>query len=104
MPKNSNPLERERHVLTQTPYALWCSVCVKGRGRDDPHRAGRPHAEPELVQFDYTFANSSEETDQLAPILVGIMCSTGYAYAAVAKAKGVFSWPFSPMTVKQAGR
>jgi hypothetical protein len=42
------------------------------------------------VQFDYTFAKSSEETDRLVPILVGIMCSTGYAYAAVAKAKGVF--------------
>ena len=54
------------------------------------HRAGRPHAGPELVQFEYTFTKSSEETDQLAPILVGIMCSTGYAYAAVANAKGVF--------------
>ena len=39
------------------------------------------------MQFDYTFTKSS---DQLAPILVGIMCSTGYVYAAVASAKGVF--------------
>ena len=45
MPKNPNPLEWERHALTHIHYAPWCSVCVKGRGRDDPHRAGRPHAD-----------------------------------------------------------
>ena len=38
------------------------------------------------MKIDHT--KSSEETDQLAPIVVGIIC--GYAYAAVAKAKGIF--------------
>eukprot|EP00972_Heterocapsa_arctica_P074616 11012104-Heterocapsa_arctica.AAC.1 len=42
----------------------------------------------EVTQCDYTFFKTSEEDDQLCPILIGIMVSTGYAYGGAALGKG----------------
>ena len=30
--------EREEHEVTHTPYRSWCPYCVRGRGRNTPHR------------------------------------------------------------------
>ena len=40
----NEPTERERlaHNRTHIPFAHWCESCVRGRGRDDPHRAPGP--------------------------------------------------------------
>ena len=54
------------------------------------------HIAPDDLTLDRSPCNSTtpsrraRKTNQLVPILVGIMCSTGYAYAAVANAKSVF--------------
>ena len=33
--------EREQHELTHTPYRSWCPHCVRARGRNRAHRAGK---------------------------------------------------------------
>eukprot|EP00972_Heterocapsa_arctica_P111080 16353354-Heterocapsa_arctica.AAC.1 len=38
LPRMPSQLEQQRHALTHAPFAAWCSTCVCGRGRDDPHR------------------------------------------------------------------
>ena len=35
------PEEIARHELTHLPAATWCEACVKGRGREAPHRDQR---------------------------------------------------------------
>ena len=27
----------EKHKATHLPYRSWCTVCVKARGKEDPH-------------------------------------------------------------------
>eukprot|EP00972_Heterocapsa_arctica_P023529 3466749-Heterocapsa_arctica.AAC.1 len=42
----------------------------------------------EVIQCGYTFFKTNEEDDQLCPILIGIMASTGYAYGGAGLGKG----------------
>ena len=30
--------EREAHMATHLPHEDWCEICMKGRGRNAPHR------------------------------------------------------------------
>lgn len=41
-PEAPSVAERELHELTHLPYAPWCESCVRGRGRDLPHRKVEP--------------------------------------------------------------
>ena len=44
-PNEPTEAERLAHNRTHNPYADWCESCVRGRGRDDPHRARQDHVE-----------------------------------------------------------
>ena len=61
---------RRQHDATRIPYAAWCSHCVCGRGRDDPH-AQKGHEGPPIVELDYTFARSGEQDDSTSTIFGG---------------------------------
>ena len=47
------------HEITHLPYRSWCPICVKAKGREDPHRRGankpdKDDADPvPTVSFDY---------------------------------------------------
>ena len=36
-PLNPTDEERRRHNVNHCPYRSWCSICVEGRGKEDPH-------------------------------------------------------------------
>ena len=60
------PTEAERlaHNRTHIPFADWCESCVRGRGRDDPHRARQDHVLGNpipVVQCDYFFKAEKED-------------------------------------------
>ena len=40
-PKEPTRDERMRHEATHLPYRSWCPICVRGRGRNAPHRQPR---------------------------------------------------------------
>ena len=40
-PSDPTQDEKERHWSTHLPYRSWCPICVKARGREDKHQAGR---------------------------------------------------------------
>lgn len=37
-PREPSKEERDEHCLTHLPYRSWCRHCVRGRGREWPHR------------------------------------------------------------------
>ena len=39
-PKAPTQEEIEEHMATHLPHAAWCDICMKGRGRNTPHRKG----------------------------------------------------------------
>ena len=48
-PTKPTKREFEEHEITHLPYRSWCWACVRGRGKEAPHRRGRePGGFPEL--------------------------------------------------------
>ena len=63
-PNEPTEAERLAHNRTHIPFADWCESCVRGRGRDDPHRARQDHVEGNpipVVQCDYCFFKAEKE-------------------------------------------
>eukprot|EP00971_Amphidinium_carterae_P002271 44846-Amphidinium_carterae.3 len=59
------PSEADRlfHNLTHVPYQPWCSLCLRTRARDDPHRRGDVEQVKQkpvpVIQIDYCFMNQA---------------------------------------------
>ena len=63
-PNEPTEAERLAHNRTHIPFADWCESCVRGRGRDDPHRARQDHVEGNpipVVQCDNFFFKAKKE-------------------------------------------
>ena len=39
-PKAPTQKEIDEHMATHLPHAAWCDICMKGRGRNTPHKKG----------------------------------------------------------------
>ena len=98
-PEPPSQVERELHELTHLPYAPWCESCVRGRGKDVPHRRVEP---PErrllpMVCLDWFVATSSDEegrkSEGTTDVLLMTDAETGYIAAIPAKSKGAESHP-----------
>ena len=84
--------ERDQHELTHTPYRAWCRHCVRGRGRNTPHRRRDPTEEEATtprVSMDYLFVSSKDEAACANPVIVMIDESTGEKYARAVGQKGL---------------
>ena len=57
--------EQELHALTHTPYAPWCSACIKHRARPDPHRrTGEAHNTPiPVISMDFCVTKKKDGLD-----------------------------------------
>ena len=84
--------EREAHEVTHTPYRSWCPYCVRGRGRNTPHKTQgeqQRHGDIARVTLDYFFMSSVDEAASKNPILVAVDESTGEKYARAVGQKGL---------------
>ena len=45
-PKAPTQKEIDEHMATHLPHAAWCDICMKGRGRNTPHRKRGPALGP----------------------------------------------------------
>ena len=81
-PKDPLPEERDQHWKTHLPYRAWCPVCVKARGREDPHTAqeGRDDGIEEIA-MDYCDIGDRK-------LLVGRENITGHIFCHLVKCKG----------------
>ena len=69
-PKLPTPNEVRAHSLTHLPFRSWCEHCVKGRGREAPHR--RIAEEPKIpeVHVDFCFIGDEGAGGETVPILL----------------------------------
>jgi len=97
VPKRLSEAEVEEHRLSHGTFAPWCTHCVAGRARDNPHR--RLTAERRLlageecvIQMDYHFYKEelTRETKERAMVtcLTAVVVETGLIFAGVAQTKG----------------
>ena len=54
-PRQPTEEERRQHEMTHLPYRSWCRHCVKGRGKNAPHKKQDDEGELHEVHFDYAF-------------------------------------------------
>ena len=82
-------------MKTHIPCRSWCAHCVRGRGRNDPHRSGGgrrgPRDHPHFA-IDYGFLKANN-LDDLAdqesnPILIGAEAKYGLTLAMAVPGKG----------------
>ncbi|MDA8584228.1 hypothetical protein N9L68_08325 [bacterium] len=70
-PGSPTKREREEHQATHWPYKSWYRHCVRGRGRNSPHK--RRVAEDDdgisRVQMDYHFMSQEDEGASRNPLL-----------------------------------
>ena len=60
--------EKEMRERVHMPYAAWCEVCLKARGKNSPHKEVQLACKPEEVQVDYSFTRHGNE--QIATMLI----------------------------------
>ena len=66
-------MEVEQHMATHIPFREWCSHCVAGKSKIDPHTKGsRDERTVPKVSLDYMYMTSGKQEGQMGmPILVG---------------------------------
>jgi len=69
-PKEPTPEERLEHEKTHLPYRSWCQHCVKGRGKEMPHRRQEEAGGLPEVHFDYAFMGDEGDPGGTVPMLV----------------------------------
>ena len=83
-PKRPSRAEVEEHELTHLPYRSWCKHCVKGRGKESPHRKTdeQENSMPE-VHWDYMFLGEENDPGNSLTVIVGKERSTKMSMSAV---------------------
>ena len=65
--------ELNEHYLTHLPHRSWCPVCIKARGKEDPHmkvdKSKRIYEKP-TVCFDYKSFGQEQDTDDKITTLI----------------------------------
>ena len=94
-PKMPSKREREEHEATHVPFRSWCRHCVRGRGRNAPHRSSAEVDEEEKLRqvpriaMDYHFMSKEDERAQQHPIFTMTDEATGACFARAAGHKGL---------------
>ena len=65
-PKKPTKREVEEHEVLHERYEPWCGHCVRGKGRNRPHRSSKRNREDEdervpRISMDYNFAGEDHE-------------------------------------------
>ena len=71
-PKLPSKEEVEEHELTHLPYRSWCRHCVRGRGKEMPHKKTTEEPLQHEFHFDWAFPGDEGGEDTLK-VLVGRM-------------------------------
>ena len=69
-PRTPSKEEREDHEKTHLPFRSWCRHCVRGRGKQLPHREGAQEITTDEIHMDFGFLGKEDEAQKTIPILV----------------------------------
>ena len=89
-PGNPTEAEREDHCTTHMPYRSWCPICVKAKGKEEPHRsqAKKEKSIKPTVSFDYKSFGQEEDIDDKATAIVGKDDKSKIVFAHICLQKG----------------
>ena len=112
-PASPSRQEVEEHMATHIPFREWCEHCVRGRGRNDPHKVGADDRREDpvpTIAMDCGFMRSKEgggaepgeqpDSEQCGPMLVVKNRKEGNMFATIVPAKGAAA----PWICKRVGQ
>ena len=67
--------ERKEHEMTHLPFRSWCRHCVRGRGKEMPHRSSSEETIGPEMSFDFFFLGD-EDGSKSMPVLMAIERAT----------------------------
>ena len=77
IPESPSTDEWAKHQLTHFPFRSWCSYCVSGRSRDDPHRAAETAEEGmPVLEVDFFFMGIWDDLEEAISLTI-VDCPTG---------------------------
>ena len=80
-PKAPTAQEREEHRLHHANFEPWCETCIKGQGRDTPHRRSKEDKKEHIIYSDYMFFRffsvDGEMVNRTLQVLGPVMLGTG---------------------------
>ena len=87
-PREPSEEERRQHEATHLPYRSWCAHCVKGRGRNTPHRHGQPGGSVPKISMAFFFMGCAASGATEHPLFVKVDERTGNRFARAVQCKG----------------
>ena len=82
-PRIPTQAEVDAHLATHLPHADWCELCMKGRGRNTPHRRRKEETPDDTPGRDDDRVASSSSLEPPAPALQPVpKISMDYFYLA----------------------
>ena len=92
-PRMPTEAEVEEHNATHLPHRSWCPVCIKARGKEDPHKPGSNKGSIPIASMDYKEFGEEEDEDDKIKTIVTKDEDTGNLSAHVCEHKGASdSW------------
>ena len=93
-PKGPSKEERAKHEATHLPFREWCKHCVRGRGKNTPHKKQKEKEEENTskvsrVIMDYFFMSQEEEKASENPLVVMLEEDSGNRYMRAVGRKGL---------------
>ena len=91
-PRGPTKKEREEHECTHMPYRAWCKYCVKGKGRNKPHKKQKTETEEKTIpriSMDYFSMNQDDEKASKNPMILMTEEPNGHRYMRAVGQKGL---------------
>ena len=92
-PTGPTPEEKEKHWATHLPYRSWCPICVKARGREDPHRGMKKKEDVEellpRISMDYAEVGNEQDGKDARKLLVGRDRQSKFTFCHLVSCKGL---------------
>ena len=68
-PKMPSKLEKEEHEKTHLPYRSWCRHCVRGRGKELPHKKTHSESSGVEMSFDFFFLGDEDGAKPMTTLM-----------------------------------
>ena len=76
--------EKAVHDVLHLPHRSWCPICVKARGKEDPHfkkSKNKPVQSKPVISFDYkSYGQEIDRDDKLTALIIRDVTKTIYSH------------------------
>ena len=95
LPQEPTEAERAEHNLHHATFAFWCTHCVTGQGREQPHKRVRDDRVEHLIYAGFLFFNSKGEEVQVGDVGEATRADRGELTTVLTAIDVDSRWPFA---------